>query len=73
YWSLDPTGAERLTPEDTVNLGFPSFRLSTEVEGSSWDASVYAGLRRLHTAKGFDPDSQDLAGHLGYELYQSSG
>ncbi|KAJ7755486.1 hypothetical protein B0H16DRAFT_715739 [Mycena metata] len=38
----------------------------------SWDASVYAGLRKFHRAKGFDPDSQDVARHLGYPLYQVS-
>ncbi|KAJ6512482.1 hypothetical protein C8R45DRAFT_856664 [Mycena sanguinolenta] len=73
YWSLDASGAERLTPEDATNLGFPSFQLSTEVIGKSWDDSVYAGLRQFHRAKGFDPDSQDLARHLGDKLYRLSG
>ncbi|KAJ6463012.1 hypothetical protein C8R45DRAFT_525560 [Mycena sanguinolenta] len=73
YWSLDPSGAERLTLEEATGLGFPSFQLSTEAEGSSWDADVYAGLCRFHKAKGFDPDSQDLAQHLDHPMYQSSG
>ncbi|KAJ6463009.1 hypothetical protein C8R45DRAFT_791924, partial [Mycena sanguinolenta] len=59
YWSLDPSGAERLTLEDAVNLGFPSFSFLMEICGKSWDASVYAGLRQFHQTKGFDPDSQD--------------
>ncbi|KAF7374230.1 hypothetical protein MSAN_00305800 [Mycena sanguinolenta] len=73
YWSLDPSGTERLTSEEATNLGFPSFSLSTRVMGVSWDASVYAGLRQFHKGKGFDPDSQDVAQHLGHELYQLSG
>jgi hypothetical protein len=56
--------------EDATALGFPSISLSTSVHGDSWDASVYAGLRQFHQAKGFDPDSQDVAHHLGKPLYQ---
>ncbi|KAF7374206.1 hypothetical protein MSAN_00302700 [Mycena sanguinolenta] len=73
YLSLDPSGADRLTPEDAANLGFPSFQLSTRLHGWSWDASVYAGIRHFHQAKGFDPDSQDVARHLGHPLYQVPG
>ncbi|KAJ7928258.1 hypothetical protein B0H13DRAFT_2549772 [Mycena leptocephala] len=36
----------------------------------SWDADVYAALRQFHRAKGFDPDSQDVAQDLGYPLFQ---
>ncbi|KAJ6512399.1 hypothetical protein C8R45DRAFT_890207 [Mycena sanguinolenta] len=73
YWSLNSSGIERLTPEDAADLGFPSFVLSTEVLVFSWDANVYAGLRGFHLAKGFDPDSQDVARHLGHKLYELSG
>ncbi|KAJ7033803.1 hypothetical protein C8F04DRAFT_609650 [Mycena alexandri] len=73
YWSLDPLGVERLTAEEATRLGFPSFSLRTSIFGHSWDASVYAGLRQFHAAKGFDPDSQDVARHLGYPLYELSG
>ncbi|KAF7370102.1 hypothetical protein MSAN_00640200 [Mycena sanguinolenta] len=72
YWSLDPSGAERLTSEEAVKLGFPSLWLSTEIEGSSWDANVYIGLRRFHQAKGFDSDSQDIARYLGHDLFRLS-
>ncbi|KAJ7111773.1 hypothetical protein C8R44DRAFT_882828 [Mycena epipterygia] len=37
-----------------------------------WDASVYAGLRQFHRAKGFDPESQDVARLLGHPLFQIS-
>ncbi|KAJ7750334.1 hypothetical protein B0H16DRAFT_1550347 [Mycena metata] len=70
YWSSDPLGVERLTTEEATDLGFPLIQLTTEVRGYSWDAGVYTGLRQFHTAKGFDPDSQDVALHLGYPLYK---
>ncbi|KAJ7256638.1 hypothetical protein C8J57DRAFT_1344025 [Mycena rebaudengoi] len=70
YWSLDPSGAERLNPEEAAELGFPSIELNTTIFADSWSADVYAGLRQFHRAKGFDPDSQDVAQHLGYSLYQ---
>ncbi|KAJ6512516.1 hypothetical protein C8R45DRAFT_960619 [Mycena sanguinolenta] len=70
YWSLDASGAKRLTSADAINFGFPSYSISTHIRGLSWDASDYVELRHFHKGKGFDPDSQDLARHLGYELYQ---
>ncbi|KAJ7735460.1 hypothetical protein B0H16DRAFT_1245944, partial [Mycena metata] len=71
YWSLDPEGIEVLSTEEVERLGFPPFRLATEIKIMSWDAGVYAGLRKFHQAKGFDPDSQDIARYLGYPLYVS--
>jgi hypothetical protein len=56
--------------EDATALGFPSITQSTKIWGLSWDASVYAGLRQFHEVKGFNPDSQDVARHLGKRLYQ---
>ncbi|KAF8181464.1 hypothetical protein K438DRAFT_1938035 [Mycena galopus ATCC 62051] len=72
YWSFDPSGAERLSPEDAVKFGFPSMERSAWILGSSWGDMAYAGLRQFHQGKGFNPDSQDLARHLGYPLYQLS-
>jgi hypothetical protein len=57
---------------EATALGFPSIRFHTEIMGHIWDSSVYAGTRRFHEAKGFDPESQDLARHLGQPLYQLS-
>ncbi|KAJ7022941.1 hypothetical protein C8F04DRAFT_921710, partial [Mycena alexandri] len=73
YWSLDPLGAEHLSTEQATQLGFPSFQLTMEFAGASWDASVYTGLRQFHQAKGFDPESQDVARHLGEPLFRLSG
>ncbi|KAJ7619802.1 hypothetical protein DFH06DRAFT_72825 [Mycena polygramma] len=70
YWSLDPSGARRLSTEESVKLGFPALQFSTEVSGLSWDSSVYLGLRKFHEGKGFDPFSQQVARHLGHKLYR---
>jgi hypothetical protein len=72
YWSLDPSGTNRLTLEDARNAGFPSFDMMTGIQVISWDESVYAGTRQVHEAKGYDPYSQDVARHLGRPLYQLS-
>ncbi|KAF7353366.1 hypothetical protein MSAN_01525200 [Mycena sanguinolenta] len=70
YWSLDPSGADCLTPETADALGFPTIHIETSMYGMSWDKTVYDGLRRFHQGKGFDPDSQDIARHLGYPLFE---
>ncbi|KAJ7677079.1 hypothetical protein DFH06DRAFT_1080145 [Mycena polygramma] len=73
YWSLDPSGTHALSTEEANKAGFPELQFNTEVWGKSWDSSVYAGLRKFHRAKGFDPYSQDVARHLGLPLFQPSG
>ncbi|KAJ7724724.1 hypothetical protein DFH07DRAFT_262372 [Mycena maculata] len=70
YWSLDPSGAERLSIEEARHLGFPNVQFTTEITGHSWDASVYKGLHQFHTGKKFDADSQNVVRHLGLPLYQ---
>lgn len=72
YWSLDPSGIERLSRPEAARLGFPSPQLNTGIWTKSWDGSLYAGLSQLHRAKGFDPDTQDIAWHLGCPLYELS-
>jgi hypothetical protein len=72
YWSLDPSGASPLNTEDAKILGFPIIHIETIIEGYSWNKSVYDGLRRFHLGKGFNPESQELAIHLGYPLYKLS-
>ncbi|KAJ6533411.1 hypothetical protein DFH09DRAFT_1043777 [Mycena vulgaris] len=70
YWSLDPLGVDRLSREEATLLGFPAIGVYTDISGLYWDNNVYAGLRKFHRAKGFDPESQDVARHLGHPLYQ---
>ncbi|KAJ6566343.1 hypothetical protein B0H19DRAFT_1232577 [Mycena capillaripes] len=69
YWSLDPFGVERLSVEEATDVGFPSLEFTTKIWGHSWDNSVYAGIREFHREKGFDPESQGVARHLGRPLY----
>ncbi|KAJ6565350.1 hypothetical protein B0H10DRAFT_1740883, partial [Mycena sp. CBHHK59/15] len=72
YWSLDPLGAQRLglSVDDAKNLGFPALQLEMSVKGFSWPEATYLALRHFHQAKGYDPDSQEIARHLGDPLYQ---
>ncbi|KAJ7340589.1 hypothetical protein DFH08DRAFT_242902 [Mycena albidolilacea] len=72
YWSLDSSGVQRLSWDDAASLGFPRIGIMEYVDGRSWDARVYEGLRQFHQAKGYDPDSQELALHLGQPLYELS-
>ncbi|KAJ6608027.1 hypothetical protein B0H10DRAFT_1955771 [Mycena sp. CBHHK59/15] len=65
YWSLDPSGAERLNTNDADKLGFPPLMLGINVRGIS-------SIHQFYQAKGFDPDSQEITQHLGYPLYQLS-
>ncbi|KAF7337203.1 hypothetical protein MSAN_02272600 [Mycena sanguinolenta] len=70
YWSLDPSGATHLSSEEAQSLGFPVINIETRLYGTSWDESVYQGLRRFHAGKGFNPESQDMARDLGYPLFE---
>ncbi|KAJ6538685.1 hypothetical protein DFH09DRAFT_75439, partial [Mycena vulgaris] len=72
YWSLNPSGAERLSAEEAGELGFPSLDFEMKVWVWSWHESVYTGIRQFHQAKGYDPYSQDVARELGYPLFQVS-
>ncbi|KAJ7754785.1 hypothetical protein B0H16DRAFT_1372288 [Mycena metata] len=70
YWSRDPFGAVRLSPEEAEEAGFPLITLKISVNGEYWDSIDYAELWRFHQAKGFAPDSQEIARHLGHPLYR---
>jgi hypothetical protein len=72
YWSLDPLGLNTLSLEDAASLGFPAPELSMNVSASWWDASVYAGLRQFHQAKGFDPENRAVVRYLECPLYELS-
>ncbi|KAJ6590578.1 hypothetical protein DFH09DRAFT_1139736 [Mycena vulgaris] len=72
YWSIDPSGAARLSTDQATRLGFPPIYRSRLVQTRFWDESAYAAVRKFHEGKGFDPDSQDLVRHMGYPLYQIS-
>ncbi|KAJ7127747.1 hypothetical protein C8R44DRAFT_545225, partial [Mycena epipterygia] len=66
YWSINPSGSQRLSPEEASRLGFPSLTLERVIWRRSWTENVYTALSHFHAAKGFDPNSQDLARNLGF-------
>ncbi|KAJ7724765.1 hypothetical protein B0H16DRAFT_1736513 [Mycena metata] len=68
YWSLDPAGLDRLTHEVAEDFGLPTLQFSVEVYWRRWDRSDPDIIREFHAAKGFDPDSQDVAIAMGYPL-----
>ncbi|KAJ7735154.1 hypothetical protein B0H16DRAFT_133446 [Mycena metata] len=70
YWSHDPFGVVRLSPEEAEEAGFPLITLRLWVSGQCWDSIDYAELWKFHQAKGFAPDSQEIARYLGHPLYQ---
>ncbi|KAJ7927076.1 hypothetical protein B0H13DRAFT_1542587, partial [Mycena leptocephala] len=70
YWSLDPIGRKKLTPDEASRLGFPALKLKRQVLCAPWDHHFYASLAQFHVAKGFDPHSQDVSRHLGEPLYE---
>ncbi|KAF8214578.1 hypothetical protein K438DRAFT_1562395, partial [Mycena galopus ATCC 62051] len=70
YWSIDPSGAERLSVEEARTLGLPEIHSWMEVWGNCWDSSAYDGICQFHKCKGFHPYSQDVAIELGYPLFQ---
>ncbi|KAF8137783.1 hypothetical protein K438DRAFT_734250 [Mycena galopus ATCC 62051] len=65
-----PLRHPRLSLTESVNCGFPAPQLRIRVSVRSWESYLYHALRQFHLAKDFDPDSQDVASHLGYPLYQ---
>ncbi|KAJ7064464.1 hypothetical protein C8F01DRAFT_944788, partial [Mycena amicta] len=70
FWSLDPLGRERLSWKEARTRGFPRLIFLKDGDSWRWDTSVYEEIRAMHIAKGFDPDSQDIARHLGYPLFE---
>ncbi|KAJ6576882.1 hypothetical protein DFH09DRAFT_1361260 [Mycena vulgaris] len=71
YWSLDPSGTERLSHWKARSLGFPALAFKMKIWARSWNDRVYAGLHLFHQGKGFDPNSQDIARQMGVPLYKS--
>ncbi|KAJ7036908.1 hypothetical protein C8F04DRAFT_1093813 [Mycena alexandri] len=72
YWSLDPSGVERLSAEEEKNHEFPEFEFTMNLRGRSWDDRVYTGIRQFHEAKGFDPYGQEFGLEVENSLYQVS-
>ncbi|KAF8160361.1 hypothetical protein K438DRAFT_1776515 [Mycena galopus ATCC 62051] len=60
FWSLHPDGTNPLSRQEAQSLGFPLIELRIRVAGHAWN----------NTAKCFGGESQDVARHLGYPLYE---
>ncbi|KAJ6549770.1 hypothetical protein B0H19DRAFT_1264681 [Mycena capillaripes] len=72
YWSVDPSGVNRLSAQESKDHGFPDISVSVKVCGSSWDSSVYTGICQFQEGKGFDSYSQEVAIELDCPLFQIS-
>jgi hypothetical protein len=72
YWSLDPSGVNRLSGKAAEDLGFPAIQVEMYAHVQSWDVSIYDGICQFHEAKGFNPFSQEVAIELGSPLLQVS-
>ncbi|KAK7063360.1 hypothetical protein R3P38DRAFT_2818279 [Favolaschia claudopus] len=69
YWSFDPSGNDRLSPNEALNLGLPQASLEILVSQIYVDETLFKDLHTFHTMKGFNPDSQEIAKHLGLPLF----
>ncbi|KAJ7135615.1 hypothetical protein C8R44DRAFT_387587 [Mycena epipterygia] len=72
YWSLNSSGKQMLNAEEASSLGFPPLEFEMVIWWLSYNEGVYAALSRFHAGKGFDPNSLDIARHLGHPIYQLS-
>ncbi|KAJ7669903.1 hypothetical protein DFH06DRAFT_158134 [Mycena polygramma] len=68
YWSVDPDGVRKLDASSVEQLRLPRLTCRTMTFGDSWTTAHYQALREVHKAKGFDPDTPDVATFLGYPL-----
>ncbi|KAK7013002.1 hypothetical protein R3P38DRAFT_1514587 [Favolaschia claudopus] len=66
---FDPVRNEPLSMDKAEMLGLPAIELTIDVTSVYIDKSTLQQLREFHQGKGFDPDSQEIAKHLGYALY----
>ncbi|KAJ6601946.1 hypothetical protein DFH09DRAFT_819718, partial [Mycena vulgaris] len=70
YWSLDPAGLARMSPDEAQQAGFPPVELKMQARWKRWEDSVYTELHQFHAGKGFDPNIQEVARYLGYPLFE---
>ncbi|KAJ7135614.1 hypothetical protein C8R44DRAFT_549620, partial [Mycena epipterygia] len=70
YSSLDSSGRQRLSVEEASTRGFPYFEIEIKTQRDSWHGDVCTALSHFHADKELDPNSQDIARHLGYPIYE---
>ncbi|KAJ7260330.1 hypothetical protein B0H12DRAFT_380461 [Mycena haematopus] len=68
YWSFDPRGKARLSPETAEEIGVPYVFFESWVTGTSWTQKDYEILAQFHSAKHHDPLGPGVAMELGYPV-----
>ncbi|KAJ7818705.1 hypothetical protein B0H14DRAFT_2456117 [Mycena olivaceomarginata] len=68
YWSFDPVGLDQLTHEIAEDIGLPTPKFMIVADGLFLEEEDTNLLREFHAAKGFDPESQDIAIAMRYPL-----
>ncbi|KAJ7863602.1 hypothetical protein B0H14DRAFT_2264546, partial [Mycena olivaceomarginata] len=66
FWSFSPDGKERLKESEAEELGVPKVLLQTLVYGQSWSKQQYNLIHEVQLAKGFNPETNELAKYLDY-------
>ncbi|KAJ7818702.1 hypothetical protein B0H14DRAFT_2601131 [Mycena olivaceomarginata] len=61
YWAFDPAGLDQLTHEIAEDIGLPTPKFTIEPWGLSLEEEETNLIREFHAAKGFDPESRDVA------------
>ncbi|KAJ7818709.1 hypothetical protein B0H14DRAFT_1369514 [Mycena olivaceomarginata] len=68
YWAFDPAGLDQLTHEMAEDIGLPTPKFTIVPYGLLLEEDVTNLIREFHAAKGFDPESQDVAIAMRYPL-----
>ncbi|KAF7332783.1 hypothetical protein MKEN_00162000 [Mycena kentingensis (nom. inval.)] len=70
YWSFHRDGSERLNAAEARARGLPTLTFNATIGTIAYPDSVYEEFRAIHKAMGFDPDSTEIADHLGYPILE---
>lgn len=76
YWASDKVGRKRLSPEqlakylDQFHLSPEDLHLHMHFVIRYFSPTLYDALRKIHTACGFDPDTNEIAKALGLPILE---
>jgi len=70
YWSLDPSGITRMTPDECDAIGLPRWKFYFLPTINAWHEYHYNAIREFAETRGFDPYSTDVARLLGLPLVE---
>ncbi|KAJ7859041.1 hypothetical protein B0H14DRAFT_638648 [Mycena olivaceomarginata] len=68
YWSFQHDGSNRLSDEMLEEIVPPQVLFEARIVGHTWSDVDYELIREFSLAKGFNPNSNDVAIELGYPL-----